>query len=51
MPMAEEAQTFEKRVEEVLMQGLETLGNTKADVGSNHLVEYLRGGVEKCRAV
>jgi hypothetical protein len=51
MPMAEEAQSFEKRVEEVLMQSLEMLGNPKADVRSDQIIEYVRGSVEKCRAV
>ncbi|KAF1945257.1 hypothetical protein EJ02DRAFT_396449, partial [Clathrospora elynae] len=52
MPMAEEAQQFETRVEEVLMLGFEAVDKLKLREGqdlSPKFVEYIREGIEKCR--
>jgi hypothetical protein len=52
MPMAEEAQKFEARVEEVLMQGVQALDQLVMREGEKlrfNLADYIKDGIEKCR--
>jgi hypothetical protein len=52
MPMAEEAQKYETRVEEILMQGVEAINKLTMREERELVYElkgYIKDGVERCR--
>jgi hypothetical protein len=52
MPMAEEAQKYETRVKEVLMQGVEATDKLMSREGKSlntEITRYIKDGVERCR--
>jgi uncharacterized FlaG/YvyC family protein len=52
MPMAEEAQKYETRVEEVLTQGVEAMDKLMKREGKSlntEITKYIKDGVERCR--
>ena len=52
MPLPDEAQGFEHRVEQVLTEGVTSLNNWKMREGTemeNRLTDYISESVERCR--
>ena len=52
MPMAEEAQKYETRVEEVLTQGVEAMSKLIKREGKSlntEITKYIKDGFERCR--